>query len=73
MTRRLTHHSPRRCTVRTATGFSSRPFGLLDVLSAAEAGAWFAPGMHDFGSAEASFAAYNIGDVLRLVAEVPNE
>ena len=70
MTHRLTVRAPTRCWFRCpcGCGFTSRPWGLLDVLTAHEAGAVFQSGQHDFDSAQASFAAFN-GEALLAVMQ----
>ena len=69
MTHRLTYCAPRRCTIRTAAGFASRAWGLLDVLVATKAGAWFKPAQHDFSSPQAAFVAFNATDILKMLVE----
>lgn len=69
MTQLLSIRSPVRCWYRSPAGFSSRPWGLLDVITALDAGARFSSGYHDFDSREASFAAINGVEVLQLLVE----
>ena len=84
---KLTFHAPRKFWQRSDLGFFSRPYTEQDIVRMKNAGAWFAPGQHEFQDNNAAAAAgmkeqkvktprvlnNNVEDGYKRLQELPKE